>query len=80
MTTTAQNPAVKQYQEQRKAIDEANAKSQREMDEAKPTLTQEENDLAKLGAFEATPKEDTVNKNMKPSDPSSYPTKDMKSK
>jgi len=44
-----ENPAVKGVDDRAKAQEEANAEAQRRSDEAKPTPTQRENDLAKVG-------------------------------
>jgi hypothetical protein len=52
------NDAAKAVAARRQETEDANAEAMRRMDEARPTPTQEENDLAKVGALNPDDKED----------------------
>lgn len=73
--------------EQRAVIDKRNAEAEERMAKSKPTPTQRENDLARLGVLvdkepDGTPEEDpTVTKAMEPAPPDpAYVTRSMKKK
>lgn len=50
--------AAQAVADRRKAAEDANSETQRRMDQSTPTPTQEENDLAKVGALDIDSKQD----------------------
>lgn len=52
------NPATKAVEEQRKRTEDANRETEERMANSRPTPTQEENDLAKVGALDIDNKEE----------------------
>lgn len=52
------NPAIKDMEARRDELARANAETEKRVANSKPTPTQEENDLAKIGALDIDSKED----------------------
>lgn len=88
----ARDAAVKGVRERQKAQDEANAEAYRRMHVSTPTPTQEENDLAKVGALDIDKKQDDgsgpderlnprpVRRNVEAGAPAPYTTRDAVAK
>jgi site-specific DNA-cytosine methylase len=86
----ARESATKAVDERKKEQDEANAESYRRMHASKPTPTQRENDLAKVGALNIDEKEDDgsgpdrgvrqVRRNVEAGAPAPYTTRDANAK
>jgi hypothetical protein len=86
----ARDVAVKGMRERQREQDEANAESYRRMNASTPTPTQEENDLARIGALDIDKKQDDgsgpdrgarqVRRNVEAGAPAPYTTRDVSAK